>query len=109
MSVELTPLLNRFVTHMNQQETAAFSACFAEDAVVEDEGKTHRGLDAIQGWISNAFTHYAPILEPKQVTETETGSILSGHVSGNFPGSPVMLNYHLTHDGAVISALRCVV
>lgn len=107
--MEITPLLNRFVTHMNQQDAVAFCSCFAEDAVVEDEGRTHRGLEAIEGWISNAFTQYAPVLEPKDVTETDSGCILTGLVTGNFPGSPIMLNYHLTIERDQITALKCAV
>lgn len=107
MSIELPPLLNRFVTHMNQQETAAFCACFAVDAVVEDESKTYHGLEAIRGWISNSFSHYSPTVELKETTKTANGTILTALVSGTFPGSPIMLNYHLTHDEKAISALSC--
>jgi|APTNR8051073442_1049403.scaffolds.fasta_scaffold08101_3 hypothetical protein len=107
MSTDLTPLLSRFVSHMNDEDSAAFSACFTEDAVVEDEGHTHRGRAAIQAWIANAFANYAPKLEVANVSITEAGSVISGMVSGTFPGSPIMLHYHLVHDEAQISHLRC--
>lgn len=109
MSIELTPLLTRFVSHMNNHDSGAFTACFADDAVVEDEGQTYQGRVAIEAWISKAFAQAAPILDLKEAQQTATGSILSGMVSGTFPGSPIMLHYHLTHDETVISALRCTV
>lgn len=109
MPIELTPLLTRFVAHMNDEDSAAFSACFTEDAVVEDEGHTHRGRAAIQAWIANAFTNYAPKLEVANVSSNGAGSVISGIVSGTFPGSPITLHYHLTHNEAQISHLRCTV
>lgn len=109
MSIELTPLLDRFVSHMNHHDSAAFTACFAKDAVVEDEGHTHHGTSEIEAWISKAFAQYSPILELKEAQITATGSLLSGMVSGNFPGSPILLHYHLTHDEESIHALRCTV
>ncbi|MFM2179446.1 MAG: hypothetical protein RL015_3544 [Verrucomicrobiota bacterium] len=109
MPIELAPLLTRFVAHMNDEDSTAFSACFTEDAVVEDEGQPHRGRAAIQAWIANAFTNYAPKLEVANVSNTDAGSVISGIVSGTFPGSPITLHYHVTHDEAQISHLRCTV
>lgn len=109
MPIELTPLLNRFVSHMNNHDSAAFTACFADDAVVEDEGQTHHGRAAIETWISKAFAQAAPILDLEEAHRTATGSLLSGMVSGTFPGSPIKLHYHLAHDEAHISHLRCTV
>lgn len=103
----LPPLLSRFVQSMNRQDTHAFVSCFAEDAVVEDEGKTHRGLDEIGTWIATAFVETSPVLEVTGFNPTEAGSLITGIVSGNFPGSPVVLHYYLTHDADRITALRC--
>lgn len=105
--IDLPPLLSRFVTGMNQQDTTAFLACFAAGAVVEDEGKAHRGLDEIKVWIRNAFVEARPWLEVTNFNPTDAGSAITGIVSGTFPGSPVVLHYHLTHDADQITALRC--
>lgn len=105
----LPPLLSRFVESMNHQDTPAFVSCFADDAIVEDEGKTHRGLDEIGTWIDTAFEETNPLLEVASFNPTEAGSLITGIVSGNFPGSPVVLHYHLTHDADRITGLRCTV
>lgn len=107
--ITLPPLLSRFVESMNHQDTPAFVSCFADDAIVEDEGKTHRGVDEIETWIDTAFVETSPLLEVTGFNPTEAGSLITGIVSGNFPGSPVVLHYHLTHDADRISGLRCTV
>jgi hypothetical protein len=109
MQIQLTPLTNRFVESMNAQDSAAFITCFAPEAVVEDEGRTHRGTAEIKAWIEEAFAKYQPVLEVASMTETETGAVITGPVSGNFPGSPVVLNYHLTIVQDQIATLKCVV
>ena len=107
--ITLPPLLSRFVESMNRQDTPAFVSCFADDAIVEDEGKTHRGLDEIGTWIATAFVETSPLLEVTGFNSTETGSLITGMVSGDFPGSPVELHYHLAHDADRITGLRCTV
>jgi len=49
------------------------------------------------------------VLEVASMTNTETGAVITGPVSGSFPGSPVVLNYHLTIAQDQITALKCVV
>lgn len=109
MHTQLTPLLTRFVESMNAQDSAAYLPCFAPDAIVEDEGHTHRGTAEIKAWIEQAFAKYQPVLEVTSVAETDTGAVITGPVSGTFPGSPVVLNYHLTIVQDQITALKCVV
>ena len=109
MHIQLTPLTNRFVESMNSHDSAAFITCFAPEAVVEDEGHTHRGTAEIKAWIEGAFAKYQPVLEVASMTNTETGAVITGPVSGSFPGSPVVLNYHLTIAQDQIATLKCVV
>ena len=80
--------------------------CFAPDAVVTDERRSHVGREAIRAWKaeSKATTKY-------QVTpvsaEPDGGRVLvTGRVEGDFPGSPVMLRYLFDLDGDQISALE---
>lgn len=105
----LTPLLARFVDSMNAHDSAAFIPCFTPDAVVEDEGRTHRGTREIKAWIEEAFQTSRPILEVTSVATTDTGALITGPVSGTFPGSPIVLHYHVTIANDKIAALRCTV
>ncbi len=108
MNIQEKPLLARFVESMNAHDSVAFIPCFAPEAVVEDEGHTHHGTSEIKAWIEAAFAKYQPVLEVASVTETATGAVITGSVSGTFPGSPVVLNYHLTIAQDQITALKCV-
>jgi hypothetical protein len=109
MAIHFTPLIARFVESMNAHDSAAFITCFAPHAIVEDEGHTHRGTAEIEAWIKQAFADYQPILEVASVTDMEAGAVITGPVSGPFPGSPVVLNYDLTIAQDRIAALKCAV
>lgn len=107
MNIPLTPLTTQFVESMNAQNSADFIICFSSDAVVEDEGHTHRGIAEIQAWIEEAFRTSQPFLEVTNAAFTETGAILTGNLSGSFPGSPIVLHYHLTIAEDLITGLKC--
>jgi SnoaL-like domain len=107
MNLSLTPLTTQFVESMNAQNSAEFIACFAPDAVVEDEGHTHCGTAEIQAWIEEAFRTSRPILKVTNATFSETGAVLTGDLSGSFPGSPIVLHYHLTIAEGLITGLKC--
>ncbi len=94
---------------MNAHDSDGFVACFAEDAGVQDEGRSHRGKAEIEAWIKGAFASYQPVLEVTEVYTTDAGAVITGPVSGTFPGSPVVLHYHLTLEDGLITALKCVV
>jgi hypothetical protein len=103
----LSPLLTRFVETMNAHDSDGFVACFAEIAEVQDEGHTHCGKAEIKAWIEAAFANYQPVLEVAEVSTTDVGAVITGPVFGTFPGSPVVLHYHLTLADDLIAALKC--
>jgi len=109
MNTQLTPLTTQFVESMNAQNSADFIACFRADAVVEDEGQTYHGIAEIQAWIEEAFRTARPFLVVTSASFSDTGAVITGDLSGSFPGSPVVLHYHLTITQDQISALRCTV
>ena len=90
---------------MNANDSTAFTANFATDAIVQDEGREHRGIDAIRAWIEEAHRKYQPVLEVTRVTENGPETVLTGIVSGNFDGSPLELHHHLTIADGKIAAL----
>ena len=74
---------------------------FAPDAVVVDEGRTHKGTAEIADWIAQAAV--AVKARPAVPSaDTEDGAhLVRASVSGDFPGSPVELTFrfHLSPDG----------
>jgi len=91
------------VQAMNNSE--AFIACFADQAVVRDEGHEHRGTDAIKTWIESAFRKYQIKLEVTDTAEHEEEKIFSARVSGTFEGSPVQLRHRLTIEDSKVTSL----
>ena len=96
MSTNLTPLLAAYVDSMNANDSTAFVANFAADAVVHDEGHEHRGTAAIKAWFENAHRKYQPKMEVTGATESGSDAVIAALVSGTFDGSPVELRHHLT-------------
>lgn len=71
----------------------AIAACFTADAIVKDEGTTHVGLPAIRQWKAGSVKKYTYTVEPFRI-ETENGvTVVTSHLVGDFPGSPVDLRY----------------
>lgn len=93
MTLPLPDPIAAYVAADNAGDDAVLAACFAADAVVRDEGRTIRGVDAILAWKAEAKRKYRYMVEPVAVAETDGGAVLTGRVSGQFPGSPVELRY----------------
>ena len=75
----------------------AYVALFAPDAVVHDDGRTHRGLDEIRAWRSDVpDVTYAL----QDVETTGAGRLATAEIAGDFPGSPVTLGFAFEYDAA---------
>jgi len=88
----------------NYFDSLAYANCFSETAIVVDEGKTYQGKKEIQQWIIKAHENYQPVMNPLDYSAAE--EILKAEVSGNFPGSPIILNYHLKIAEGLIQSLQ---
>ena len=66
---------------------------FAADAQVHDEGRTHKGHEAIRAWKATGKAKTEYVVEPLTAAEVDGGTLVSARVSGNCPGSPVILTY----------------
>jgi hypothetical protein len=89
-------------------DARAVSECFAENAVVKDEGKTHKGRTAIKQWKSDTTTKYQYTSEPFACEEKDGKTVVTSHLVGNFPGSPVDLRYLFKLEGDKITSLEVV-
>ena len=86
----------------------AVAAWFTEDAIVKDEGKENRGREAVRAWKTSSSTAYSYTVEPFAMVSDGDRTIVTSHVVGNFPGSPVDLRYLFSVDGDKIAALEIV-
>ncbi|MCX2493216.1 nuclear transport factor 2 family protein [Pedobacter sp. PF22-3] len=102
--MNLPHIISKLVKAQNDFDSAAYASCFAENAAVFDEGKTHNGKAEIENWIDKANKEYHAIMEPVDYDEKE--DMLSAKTSGNFPGSPIVLKYHFKLSGEYIQSLK---
>jgi hypothetical protein len=105
MSIHLPAPIDLYVKSENAGDANALSECFAADATVHDEHHTYRGLAAIREWKVEAKRKYGHTVTPVDVTEQDGKTILKARLTGNFPGSPVTLNYSFVLESGKIVSL----
>ena len=107
MLYNLPPAVASLIETSNARDLDGFVACFAADAVVEDEGHTHTGTDEVREWKQETESRYSYTIDPTELDQRDGETILTATLAGNFPGSPVDLTYEFTigADDA-IDALR---
>jgi hypothetical protein len=90
----------------NGNDLAALAACLADDATVLDEARTHRGLAAIKRWKTETKRKYSYTIEPLAAEQHGEITAVKGKVSGNFPGSPVLIEFCFRLSGDKIASLE---
>jgi hypothetical protein len=103
--IKLPWIIAAFVKAKNDRDVNAVIACFVSDAVVHDEGRKMRGVAAIKEWSDNTDRKYQFIIDPSDIVEGDKETILTATLTGNFPGSPVSLDFHFTIEEDKICAL----
>lgn len=106
MTVPLPPVLAEYFAAANTDDPDRVAACFAQDALVHDEGGDYRGRGAIRSWAEEVRRKYRFHAEAIAVEETADRTIVTAHLTGNFPGNPVDLPYRFTLAGGLIAALE---
>jgi len=86
----------------------AVSQCFTENAIVKDEGHTHKGQAAIRKWKTDASAKYQYTSEPFACEAKDGKTVVTSHLVGNFPGSPVDLRFLFKLEGDKIAALEII-
>ncbi len=95
-----------FIKAQNELDSTAFANYFTVQATVFDEGSSYSGREEIKQWIQAAIEKYNMQLTPIDFTQTGSKGKLTVEVSGTFPGSPAVMNYHLELDGPSINSLK---
>ncbi len=92
----------------DKEDSEAVAECFAENAVVTDEGHTYRGRAAIRQWKADASAKYQYTSEPFACERRDGRVVVTSRLTGNFPGSPLNLRFFFVLDGDQISALEII-
>jgi len=98
------PVAAYFAADMTGAEAVA--QCFTDGAVVIDERQEYRGRTAIARWKAEVSAKFRYSVEPLGVHVSGDQATVTGRVTGDFPGSPVELQYHFTLDGDKIARLE---
>lgn len=106
MSIILPEPIAAYFDADRGKDAATVARCFTETAVVEDEGHTYAGRDAIRRWKAGAASRYTYKVEPFRI-ETEGDRVtVTSHLAGDFSGSPTDLRYVFVLAGTKIAGLE---
>jgi ketosteroid isomerase-like protein len=84
----------------------AVAQCFTDGAVVIDERQEYRGRTAIARWKAEASAKFRYTVEQLGADVSGDQTTVTGRVTGDFPGSPVDLQYRFTLEGDKIARLE---
>jgi len=108
MTINLPNAIATYFAADKKGSAKEISECFTKDAVVVDEGNTYTGQDAVRQWMANASTQYSYTSEPFSIAQEGGRTVVTSHLVGNFPGSPVDLRYFFVLRGDKIAELEII-
>ena len=106
MPINLPKAIVTYVEAQATKSTDLLDDCFASDAIVRDEGQTMQGIEAIKGWQQAAHAKYQYKVEPLGVSQSGSVYKVSARLSGNFPGSSIIVEYFFTLADDKIASLE---
>jgi len=106
MAIELPGRIAAYFAADRSKDAEAVVRCFAEDAKVTDEGHTYVGIDAIRRWKTEASAKYTYTVEPFAIAVDGDRTVVTAHLSGDFPGSPIDLRYAFKLVGDPIASME---
>jgi hypothetical protein len=106
MPVDLPKPIALYIAAENSGDTEALAQCFAEHAVVRDEKRTIVGLAAIKQWKAETTKKYQHTVEPLASAHKGDKTIVTNRLTGNFPGSPIELQFIFGLEGSKIASLE---
>ena len=106
MIAKLPTPIGIYIAAENSGDTEALAQCFAEHAVVRDEGRTIEGLAAIKQWKAETKKKYQHTVEPLTSAQKGDKTIVTNRLTGKFPGSPIDLRFIFGLDGNKIVSLE---
>jgi len=95
-----------YLAAVKAKDADMLALCFADDARVHDENSDYRGLDAIRAWKQETDAKYRYVMEPLDASVSENTVRLHARLTGDFPGSPVELDYTFMLADDKISSLE---
>jgi len=99
-------LVDSYFDAADRHDTDDVVRLFSADAVVEDDGESHRGTARIRDWRNGAASEYeytTTVIE--RVSTSDSAVVATVTLQGNFPGGTAVLRYDFETDLELISRL----
>jgi hypothetical protein len=106
MKTDVPSVITSYFEASNANDIEALVALFSADANVSDENQTHRGTVEIKAWAQDVRTKFTFTTKVLTTTERDSVVVVTTNLSGDFPGSPVDLDYTFTLDKNKITSLE---
>jgi len=106
MVTELPAPIARYFEADRAEGSHAIAQCFTGTATVRDEGSTYVGRESIRRWKEEASRKYSYTVDPFSVAEESGRTLVTAHLAGDFPGSPVDLRYVFVLEDGKIAELE---
>jgi hypothetical protein len=108
MTLDLPGPVATYLAEEQAKDPDMLALCFADDALVHDEGRDYRGIEAIVAWKRDAEAKYQYVMEPLDSSVSDQTVKLHARLTGTFPGSPVEVDYTFTLANGKITSLEIV-
>ena len=106
MSVAVPDVVRRYFELDAVRDIDAIVALFADDAVVVDEGERRQGTADIRAWQLGPASKYTYSTEVQEAEARGADRcVVTGVLTGNFPGGTAVLKWDFTVAGERIARL----
>ena len=107
MSIPETFAITRYFEADARRDIEAIVALFSDEAVIIDEGQTYHGTAQIRGWREGVASKYQYTTQVRDTKRFDEESYLvTGRLTGNFPGGTAELTWRFTIHNGLISRLE---
>jgi hypothetical protein len=103
--LELPASIASFFQASVEYDEVLLTGCFAEDAILQDEGMEYRGPAEISRHIIKTNREAAVTKELIGFKKKDGLPVATAMLSGNFEGSPLPLDFHFVLSGEKIKSL----
>jgi SnoaL-like domain len=108
MSFDLPRPIELFMSSENTHDPDAVADCFAPDSTVRDEGRTRTGVTEIAAWRRETTAKYHHTVTPITVAKRAGKTVVTTRMAGEFPGSPITVEFVFRLAGGKIASLEIV-
>lgn len=111
MTTPMPTVAASYINATNNKDAGAFLALFAPDAVVDDNGRQHAGLDAIREWSQREIFDANVTLEVLEARGNDAEAVVTTKVDGDFDRTglpdPVIIDHQMLFSNKQIRQLSC--